>query len=137
MFCLTRTALYASISLTSATQQDKISPPLLSPYGPTFDCANTTSGLFAIQSQYLVGLFSHCEAKEEEAHLKIIFSNILLPGSIGLVYTQHIKKPFCLMCPDYQTIQTVFCDCPVLPIIYHSAYLCAIKLSINFVPYLY
>lgn len=36
-----------------------------------------------------------------------------------------------------QTIQIALCDCPVLAIFYHSVYLCALKLSINFVPYLY
>lgn len=37
------------------------------------------------------------------------------------------------MCPDYWTIQIALCDCPVLPVIYPSAYICDIKLSINFV----
>lgn len=104
MSCLTRTVLRASISLTGATQQDKTSPPPLAPSDPPFDCANITEGLFAIRLQCLVGLVSYCEAGEEEAHLQIIFSNILFPGSIGLVYIQHIKNTFCLICPDYQTI---------------------------------
>lgn len=123
----------ARISLANATWRDKTSPPLLPPPDSLFDCANIVEGLFAVQLQCLAGLISHREAEEEEAHLNIIFSNILFPNSIGLVCIQRIKKTFSLTCPDYHAIETALCDCPVLPVIYH----CATQLSINIFLYLY